>query len=526
MYGSGGRKDPCFNFAGVLNASWLATDDRTIDRGKLLRMAAHRTNRWQVHESTARGLTRLAFLILGVLPLAFCVAWTLLHATSLYGRFRTAQWEAWLTGTLGVSVEVASWEGKSPDRFVLHGIQLKHPETKQIIARVQSADVAFYRGQWLVQLDQPNLESDQMATVWRIAHDWMLCRPSAASKAAVFRMQQVVVRSETREQTLRNVLVSFFPEFDSQWLTIDFQFTDRPEHLVGAQSHEALAQNESQQAEQIDSSRLMIRRHHGEQQLMTEMQLRTGATSLPCSLVVDLLPQLKALGDQARFAGVIDFRQWNRVWGLWINKPKSTPEANSDDEWSRFEGIDFGRLTWGSGAALNGMGNLLIKEAFLSSEGLQSIHGGLEMPTPGFISGRLLETMGRYMDVVTPVTQSMPDGGYAFRAVHCFFQISPGKIHLVGRQPDGVIVAGNQGVLATRAIEKWSQPIELSRVVAALSDSAKFVSESVVDEDSTGLRSTHREVLGWLPKLAMVWLPLETPRTDVAVEDSSLSDLR
>ncbi len=85
------------------------------------------TAKWQLHESTQRGLCRAAFLCLGVLPMCCAFALSVAQFVPAYQRSKASNWSDWLSARLGVAVQVAAVESLAPERFNLHEGALCRP---------------------------------------------------------------------------------------------------------------------------------------------------------------------------------------------------------------------------------------------------------------------------------------------------------------------------------------------------------------------------------------------------------------
>ena len=144
-----------------------------------------------------------------------------------YQRHQAKLWEQLLSSRLGVSVKVAAYESRAPERFALHEIRLNHPETGANIGRVRMAEVQRSDGEWAIRLTQPELEECELATAWKIAHDWFLCRPQTGAKAARVGMSELTIRTgQGKQRVLRDVTTTLLPATEATLLNIQFRPSD------------------------------------------------------------------------------------------------------------------------------------------------------------------------------------------------------------------------------------------------------------------------------------------------------------
>lgn len=449
----------------------------------LLRMALRRRKLGlQLHESTSRGLCRLAFILFGVLPLLVCFILCGVQYVPTYHRWRAGLWEDWLSSTLGVDVEVAALEAMAPGRFTLHGIRLKHPETGASIGRVRLVEVELNRrGQWIVRLAQPELEGRQLSAAWKIVHDWYLCRPQHYARAVQIGMNDLTIHGAIDGTTFNAISVEMDPLPDTLELTINFRVANSLER--------------TDKGKPVDQQRaeLVITRHHSEEHPMTELELTTGAAPLPCSLLSGLLPQLEALGTEASFEGKLRFQMGDNTWVTRITN-------------GTLNQVDFGRMGWYANSALSGVGGIVLEKASIRQDGLSDARGVLWIRS-GRITHSLLTAIGRNLavDLSAEVLEGRV-GAYPFEEAGFCFEIEPTSLRLYGGLVDAV------GPLATRAQERWDEePLPLERLVWVLRESSINRSTDAGHSPVPG---------GWLAKQAILWLPLEEPDPQIALAPS------
>ena len=460
-----------------------------------------RRSKWQVHESTARALCQLTFVLCGMLPLGLCLFWSAQQFLPTYQRHQAKLWEQLLTSQLGVSVKVAAYESRAPERFALHEIRLNHPETGADIGRIRMAEVQRSDGKWAIRLTQPELEERELATAWKIAHDWFLCRPQTSSQAARVGMNDLTIHtSRGKQRILRDVTTTLLPAAEATLLNIQFR-PSAPDINSNATSD-----SNSNDGEKSKPVQWIVKRHHRAEGLKTEMQLRTGSLAIPCGLLADLTPWGGRLGEHATFSGTLDVELRSDAWRAMLSE-------------GRLSGIEFGSLTADSEATLSGIGDVLFEQLVLSDRGIEFARGSGEI-RDGKMAAGLFHALEKYLGVAVQGTNQVSH--YGFDQLSFGAQIRQPSLQLICQMSDA------HGLLASR--EQWDNPVPLENVVAALaSSSAQNLSAPSVSTaaHSDSVQSRPFGVpTNWLSKLALVWLPLGDPQWQAAQARLRLSSVQ
>lgn len=438
-----------------------------------------RRSTWQVHESTARALCQLTFLLAGILPLALCLYWSAQQFLPTYQRHQAKQWEQWLTAQLGVAVTVAAYESRAPERFALHEIRLNHPETAAAIGRIRLAEVERREGKWAIRLTQPELEGNELPTVWRIAHDWFLCRPRPAAQAARVGMSGLTIHTARgQKHVLRELTMSLLPTPQATLLSLQF----RPESQLLAASTEKPMQ-------------CIIKRHHTADGLKTELQLRTETHDMPIAMLTGLAPWVERLGPEAKFSGTLDVDLRSDAWQASLIG-------------SHFTKVDLAALTASADARLSGTGQVQFERLDISQRGIDLAYGRGEI-RDGSMAAGLFHSLGKYLGVTARETNQV--SAYGFEKLEFAIHIRQPSLHLWAQMSDA------QGLLAAR--QQWDQAVPLENVVVALANCTPTAAADTPPSELASLPTT------WLSKQALVWLPLGDPQWQAAQAQLRLSSL-
>jgi hypothetical protein len=238
-----------------------------------------------MHERTERAFCRLAFLVLCALPTLATVGFTLTTLTPWYHNAEIRQLENVLSQRLGVSVRIGGLQRPSPGAWQLEDVRLADPETKVEVARVRTVFYASVDGEVRLHLSQPEIQSTQFPLVWRVVHDRFLCQPDLLGTRLRLRAQDLSVISHPQGLTLSPVNVWIEP--DDQQTNAGIRFS-----LVGSNPAD-------------EPATLSVSRVRDGDKPRTRWELRTGSSSLPCSVMADYLPVMRRLGIDAEFSGML-----------------------------------------------------------------------------------------------------------------------------------------------------------------------------------------------------------------------------
>ena len=460
-----------------------------------------RRSTWQVHESTARALCQLTFVLFGLLPLVVCLFWSAQQFLPTYQRHQARKWEHFLSSQLGVSVKVAAYESRAPERFALHEIRLNHPETGATIARARLAEVERKEGKWSIRLTQPEVEQIELATAGRIAHEWLLCRPQVSLQAVRVGTNELTIHAGgSNRRVLRDVTATLFPASEATLLSVQFYpgeaiaqsqldkvASGDTEHATSAsvvpRSSSASAELASQTSK---PAQWIIRRQHRADGLKTEMQLRTGTAAVPFNMLSGLSPLTNRLGDQAKFTGTADLQWSDGAWRIKLTD-------------ALFSELEVGQLTSDSEAAISGTGQMFFEQLIVSQQGIEFAHGGGEIRA-GKMAAGLFYAFEKYLGVTARGSNQVST--YAFDRFEFAVHIQQPSLHLKCMMSDA------HGWLASR--EAWEESLPIEAVVTALASCSGAGNANPNGSEMAGLPST------WLSRLALMWLPLGDPQWQAA----------
>lgn len=441
--------------------------------------------KWQMHESSQRGLCRAAFVLLGFAPLLLVIAFSIAQFVPAYQEYRAHYWSTWLSTRLGVDVQVAAVELLAPEHYVLHGLRLSHPESRASLGRIRSVQVKLKASEskWSIELDQPEFETRQLSATWRMIHDWFVCRPQVTQPKIEISCPRLSIREMDSEQILEKIFVVIYPRADQT--IVDSKF-----HMAGAEPN-------------ANPSHLIIGRRHSDRHLSTNFQLVSGSTGLPCNLISPVLPVAQRLGDRAIFLGTLSLYQTNSGWLF-----------NLKDSW--LVNVDYSKINPGIVSHVTNDNFVRLDNLTVTDHGLHKAKGGIKV-VHGRIDGDLLNASQQTLGVnltrpvkTAGVAQSFEQFGASFEieTKQGIFKLCGG---LQNTLPDslgvsrplapGTLVADASGEIAVRS--NYDELLPLQSLVTTLEYHQGVTTASATSSDNPA---------NWFTSNSNWWLPAEESR--------------
>jgi hypothetical protein len=364
----------------LLEQAWFAipqvdNDPASITSKWLSRM---HSNGWRkrirIHESTQRELCRIAFVCLALLPAIVVVAYSLTRIMPWYESYQKNLWQDRISNNLGVDVRFATIAFPSPERFRVKDLVCSHPETGKEILRVAQVNAAIDRTGWTVDLVSPELNGPQIQSAMQVIHDWFLCRPQKSASLLKLSVPKLVIYDGVRQTQFQDVDVALKPTEAVSKLYLMFSIE---------------GQKFSERA------KLIVERKHALESPITHWTIESKDIAIPCRILAERFPSLRALGDEAKFRGTLAWTQNEQHWS-----------ANLD---GKFESVDLGVASLTIGSPIRGLANLSIDRAVIRDDRLQYAAGTVrKLPNQtGSVDGRWLEQTTRFLQL--PTENNLPN---------------------------------------------------------------------------------------------------------------------
>lgn len=372
-----------------------------------------------------------------------------------YQRARAAWYEGQLSALLGCDVQVAAVELRAPNRRLVHGLKFLHPETGETIARLQTLDIYESTAGYALRLIKPELVSDQMAGVYRLLHEQVLCRPSQRPQASVAWIDGLsIVGGRGGRVSFRNVHLELKRVPNETQATLTFAV----DGVAG------------------QAATLAFARVHNTAVPTSRLKLATGGQRIPAHWIAQFAPHFSLPGEAAVITG-----QFALTYTL--------------DHWS-IEGngqlIDTDTSLWMKPALLHGLAHVEVGSLALNDRGLDCVHGRL-MIRDGRIHDDLIRAV-KYVGIqpVANIAGSV-SSPHPFDQLALEFALDSRGLQIGAGLAGNAVAADGLGPLAKQTYF-GPGPVPLHNLVVALA-------QATHPEPTANLldSQTVRRLVQWLP---------------------------
>ncbi|GIW98621.1 MAG: hypothetical protein KatS3mg111_1954 [Pirellulaceae bacterium] len=443
----------------------------------------------RLHESTSRGLCRATIVLLAIVPLVATLAFSAWIHLPLYRQQAQKYWERQFASALGAITKVSGLRREAPGSTYLEELQFYHPESGEPLGSAHGLHVVRRGDQWLLHIDHMEMEASKLASAWWVMEPYVLRRPAQVAVASLKVERVRIADTTSRTSTeLTDLRIAFLPDATASRLSVEWQWAARSDD-----SRSSPGTPDSQHP----SPRVNIKRLHKEEGLPTLIQLRTGATPLPCSMLASFWPSVRTLGRNATVEGIIDWRADHGRWQLLVNRDERAAAETAPHQAGGLliRNIDYARLPWQQDLAMTGQGWVWLSQARIEGGSIQLLRGAIQSG-PGRISHGLLTLCHSHLGLqLAPgiATSNVPILPYDQALVH--FQIAPATFQIAGAMEGGAAIVDRNGPLAQRP--DWHTPLPLQLLAGALDTVlAPSLSDHPAEKDR-------------LLRMASSWLPLE-----------------
>ena len=249
-----------------------------------------------MHERTQRTTARLLFVFCCAIPTCFTCLCIVVTWTPWYHHRALQSLESKLSHTTGLVIEIDDFQQASPSSLQLYGVTVKEPETGREIVHVRELERVNDGDQVTLLLQQPEIQSRELQSVWHLLHQRFLCRPDLTAVPVRAAANDLTIHSRSGAVTFKDVDAWITPTADSVEATIA---------CLPANSRYDTPIN------------ITVRRDRSGKHPATNWSLDTRGTALPCSAIADFIPQMENLGANAEFAGTLAWQINADHW--WID---------------------------------------------------------------------------------------------------------------------------------------------------------------------------------------------------------------
>jgi hypothetical protein len=251
--------------------------------------------RLKLQESTQRIWCRCGFLALALLPsLVLLVGWGW-SRTPWTRHWERQAVQSYLSGRLGVTSRISHLQALSPFRRRLTGLDIHHPETGEVMARIDEAEILRRSSGWEVLIARMQVHSPSALQLADRLHECVLRQPDLIQPPLAISIRQLEFAEEEGTADSYRVVMEYRGDEQCSRGLLTLQPTKLP---VSARS------------------RVEVERWHQLEEPLTRIVLQTGDEALPAELVATFCPWSRHLGDQVKYQGNLEWLCNGPAWSL------------------------------------------------------------------------------------------------------------------------------------------------------------------------------------------------------------------
>lgn len=257
------------------------------------------------------------------MPFLCVVLASIVITTPWYQSWQRKAWETRISENLGVTVSTKVFKLTAPQQFYAEGIELRHPETDVVLARIARLHGLMRDKGWSILLETPELDSAQLESGLQVLHDAFLCRPQKNSHLLAIGIPQgLTLHSATGVSEIERMEILLRPAERTSTIQAKLAFKDQPFGEVAIQ----------------------VSRDHNPETTATSVTLSSPKTWLPCDVLSDRFTILKNLGRESRFRGDLQCNVLSQQWDVSIQ--------------GEFDRVDWGAMSASVGSPVRSSGSL------------------------------------------------------------------------------------------------------------------------------------------------------------------------
>ncbi len=432
----------------------------------------HARIRWSLHESTRRSLCRLTFFLSGALPLLATLLLVGLQFLPSYHQWQAHRWENWLQQQIGLQVGIREVKQLSPFHVRLRGVELGHLESSALRAGIPQVDLRMKATEYEIKLDHLITQARFLGEISRHLHDAFLCKLSSQSTPVTLSAEKLTLHGLDPNNTRFNAFTARVAPTPS-CARVSIRFSDSGPTTV-------------------EPLNLELTRARADDQLVTEVRVRTGAAKLPGRLLAQFVPDIQVLGRDADYSGEAILQLHDSKWTLRMNNVT-------------VEQLDLGTWTSNLATPITGRGHLILVDAVVDQRGIRSAKGAVRTEN-GKISQSLLSTANTYLGVYLMDEvrfASVPMQSYEILGIG--FEISPAGLHFHGNVSQGIDADGKHlsvfmaDQTGPQAFTSYPQPFPFDFVLATIDIAGGKVQTASVGGISLPVGIDAWRIAHWLP---------------------------
>jgi hypothetical protein len=383
---------------------------------------------FSLHETTRIRLCRAAFVALCLGPLCAVLAWSVVVQLDWYRQAH----EGAIGARLGWTARLDEASTPRPHLMLYRGLDLSDPNNGQLLARLPFVEIDSSGEAVVVRLPYPAIvNGTRLDAFWKLAQE--LARSAGAAHVR-FEARNLTMHLDDGEQSFTDLL----GEFDG----------NEGQALGKLSFCRALAGSQASEPCEVMLTRS---RHAGS--LVHSIELSTGNTPLPSSLIASIWPGALQLGKTCAFAGRISAIEQSGMW-----------RTEFRGELTR---IDLDLLVSPFPHKLSGLASARLDRVTIVDGRLENAAGSFTAG-PGEISRSLVQSAETHLHVrAADQAISGPSNSLPYQQLCVGFEVGPDGMTLRGAVPrtNGALLVDNQFVLVEEAPVSIQPVVDLVRTL-------------------------------------------------------------
>ena len=384
---------------------------------------------FSLHETTRIRLCRAAFVALCLGPLCAVVAWSVVVRVDWYRQAH----ERAIAARLGWTARLDEASTPRPNLLLYRGLELADPNNGQLLARLPFVEIDSGGATVVVRLPYPAIvNGTRLDAFWKLAQELARSSESAAH-----------LRFEARNLTVHLV------DGDQSFTELAGELDSNEGQALGKLSFcRAVAGSQTPEPCEV-----MLTRSQHAGTLVHSIELSTGNTPLPASLIASIWPGALQLGKTSAFAGRISAIEQSGAW-----------RTEFRGELTR---IDLDLLVSPFPHKLSGLATARLDRVTIAGGRLENAAGSLTAG-PGEISRSLVQSAETHLHVrAADQAISGPSNSLPYLQLCASFEVGPEGMTLRGAVPNtkGALLVDDQFVLVEEAPVSIQPVVDLVRTL-------------------------------------------------------------
>ncbi|MFN0021856.1 MAG: hypothetical protein ACKVP0_26720 [Pirellulaceae bacterium] len=304
-----------------------------------------------------------AFLAFCAAPMLLVVVWIASRAIVGDANLSKEDWERELSSRLGVTFKIDRVTYPQLGLAVLNQVELIDAETGEPVARAAAIEVTKTADGYAIEAISPEIEAAQLGRFSQVLHERLLCQGIGGISRCEFGASELTLQDKSFSRTIVNLNGAMEPTDSGPSLSASFQWPDgvNADHVM-----------EWKLSRNLDLS-----------PPVTSISVNTGKARLPCHLAARIWPPLERLGEEAEFAGEVN----------WLLSAKGSAELRGT-----FFGVNLDTLVSEQfPQVLSGKAVVRIESMKIDDGRLLNAMGIVEVPNGGRVSRSLLMAAAEYL---------------------------------------------------------------------------------------------------------------------------------